>query len=138
MLGVEAPQPKSLLAASFLNLRVEMTYSHDLVSSGVLAVGAAALGYVITRRRAVALWCLALVVAHEACDLVVGFPHHVLGPASAGVGLGLYGRAPEVAFGLEAVFGASCVAWFRRARARRGRPVSRRTTWGLYLVFIVG
>ena len=84
------------------------------------------------------MWCAVLVLGHEVSDLIAGFEHHVAGPRSPTVGLGLYRRAPELALGLEVLLGVVCVAWFVRARTREGRPVSRVTVWALYAIFVVG
>ena len=144
--ALEAPHPASVLDASFANLTVEMTYSHDLVPALGLAALAAAGTYLLTVQstatRAVAsaagAWCGALVLGHEASDLVAGFEHHMAGPRSPSIGLNLYGQAPELALVLEALLGAACVAWFTRARARDGRPLSRTTVWSLYAIFVAG
>ena len=136
--GLEAPVPRSLFEASFANLHVAMPFTHDLVPTMGWAVLAAAVVYAATRRGAPAGWAAALVVAHEACDLLSGFSHWILGPATPAIGLNLYGRAPEVALLLEAAFGAGCTWWFVRARARAGRPLSGSTKWGLYATFVAG
>ncbi len=136
--GVEAPRPSSLLETSFLNMRVEMTYSHDLLPALLWCAVMAGVGYAITRRGAVAAWCAALVGIHEISDVVAGFQHHVLGPSTPIFTTNLYGRAPELAILIEAAFGAACVWWFIRARAASGRPISRSTTIGLYAVFVLG
>jgi hypothetical protein len=144
--GLEAPSPASVLDASFANLTVEMTYSHDLAPAFGLAAIAAAGAYIVTLQstatRAVAAvagaWCAALVLGHEASDLVAGFEHHMAGPRSPSIGLDLYRQAPELALVLEALLGAACVAWFTRARAREGRPLSRATVWSLYAIFVAG
>jgi hypothetical protein len=138
LLGLEAPRPDSMFAASFRDLEVQMPYSHDLVPAGLWALVAGAIAWGVTRSRAAMVWCAALVVFHEACDLVAGFEHHILGPSTASVGLDLYGRAPEAAILLEAALGAGCVLWFLRQRAASGRPVSIPTARALYLVFILG
>jgi hypothetical protein len=136
--GLEVPQPGSPLEATFQNLRVEMTYSHDLLPTLWWAAVFALLGLIIARNRRAAFWCGALVIIHTLTDLVTGFPHHVFGPDSATVGLNLYGRLPELSIVAEAVFGAACVGWFSRARARAGRPLFPGTALGLYAVFVLG
>jgi hypothetical protein len=137
-LGLEAPHPGSMLRATYQNLVVEMPYSHDLVPAIGLAAVMAAVGFALTRSAAIAGWCGALVVVHEVCDFLSGFRHRVLGPGTPDVGLDLYHRAPEVALGLEALFGAACLFWFLRARRVEGRPVSRGAARALYVLFIVG
>ncbi len=137
-LGLETPRPTSILQASFANLRVDMRYSHDLLPLLGLAALAGGAAYLLTRDHRVAGWCVALVVLHEMCDLLAGFPHHVVGPDSALIGLNLYGRAPELALLLDAGVGAACVWWFVRAEARAGRRVAPGTRRGLYALFVLG
>src|SRR5262249_14207077 len=125
--GLETPRPNSFFEASFGNLRVEMPYSHDLVPTFGWAALAALVVLAITRRAAPAAWAAALMVVHEACDLVCGFGHWILGPSTPTIGLNLYGRSPETALFIEAAFGAACTFWFVRARARAGRPLASST-----------
>ncbi len=136
--GVEAPSPGSLLDATFANLRVEMTFSHNLVPAllqGVV-VGGAVLA--VLRRPAVALACAGLVVLHVLCDYVVGFEHQVLGPDSLAVALNSYGRAPHLAILFELAFSVACVFWYHRSERLAGRPVPAGRRRALYAIFIVG
>lgn len=136
--GLETPVPGSLFSASFSNLRVEMPYSHDLVPTLAWAALAALVAFAVWRRAAPAMWSAALVLTHEACDLLAGFSHWVWGPGTPTVGLDLYGRAPETALVIEALFGVACTWWYLRSRARAGRPVRPATAYGLYAVFAGG
>lgn len=136
--GLETPAPNSLFEASFAALRVDMPYSHDLVTSFGWAVAAALIAFALFRRRAPALWSFTLILVHEACDLLAGFSHWVFGPGTPAVGLNLYNRAPEAALFLEAAFGAACTWWYLRARTRAGRPVAPATAYGLYATFVLG
>ncbi len=96
----------------FADMKIDMTFSHDLVPVlGWMAVFGV-LGYAITKSRSVALWSAGLVAFHEVADLVVGFPHHVMGRGSAEVGFGLYHSAPLGGWLLEAALSLGCVYWF--------------------------
>jgi hypothetical protein len=111
--GVEvmAPPPGAV-RPHFASMVVDMSYSHDVVPVVVWAAAMAAFAYVVTRNRAVALWAAGLVVVHEVADFVSGFSHFIHGPGTAEVGLGLYGRAPLAALGVELLVAVACVWWF--------------------------
>jgi len=136
--GVEAPEPASLLDATFANLRVDMTISHNLVPA--LAQGAVVGGIVlgVWRRPAIAAWCAGLVVFHVLSDYVVGFEHQLLGPGSPPVALNSYGRAPHAAILVELAFSVACILAYHRSEERAGRPVPARRRWALHAVFAAG
>lgn len=74
---------------------------------------------------------MGLVVFHEVCDLVVGYPHDLIrgvGP----IGMALYVEAPILAFLIEAAMAAAIVFWFCHRRAKSGQPVSTGTQVALY------
>lgn len=136
--GVEPTTPASLLDATFPNIDVHMTYSHNLVPGLIQGVIVFALVQLIWRDRPLALWCGALTVVHVLCDILVGFQHQLLGPDSPQVSLDTYGRAPFLAIGIELVFALGCVYVYLTSEARRGRPLTRRRSVALYAVFAVG
>ena len=136
--GVEPTKPASLLDATFPNIDVHMTYSHNLVPGLIQAVIVFALVQAIWRDRPLALWCGALTFVHVLCDLLVGFKHELLGPDSPQVSLDTYGHAPVVAIGIELVFALGCVFAYLKSEARQGRPLTRRRIFALYAVFAVG
>ncbi|MFA5939490.1 MAG: hypothetical protein WC809_09080 [Sinimarinibacterium sp.] len=136
--GIEPTQPASLLDATFPNLQVDMTYSHNLVPGLIQGALVFALVQAIWRDRALALWCGALTVVHVLCDLVVGFEHQLLGPDSPRVSLDTYGQMPQVAILIELVFALACVHFYVKGEARRGRPLSRARRTALYSAFAVG
>lgn len=136
LFGLEAPHPPGMFDATLIGLQVEMTWSHDLIPVIGWALLMAAAAFAITRSSAVAMWCGALVVVHEISDWIGGFTHHVYGPESMALGLGLYSRVPELSLLFEAALGVACTWWFVRARAKEGRPVSRRGAITLYSIFI--
>lgn len=136
--GVEPITPASLLDATFPNIDVHMTYSHNLVPAFVQGAIVCAVVQAIWRDRPLALWCGGLTVVHVLCDLVVGFPHQLLGPDSPQVSLDTYGRAPVLAIAIELIFALGCVFAYLRSESRRGRPVARRRVVALYAVFTIG
>ncbi len=138
LFGYEVPSPDSFLDATLLHLKVDMPISHDLLPVLGWALVMAALAALISRSRAVALWCGALVLVHELSDLLGGFKHYVYGNDSALIGLGLYNSIPELALLFEAMLGAGCVAWFVAARRQQGKPVSSGGVKILYAIFIGG
>jgi hypothetical protein len=138
LLGVEPVTPTSLLDATFRNLQVAMTYSHNLVPGLLQGVVVAGLVYAGFRNRSLALWCGALTVFHVLCDLVVGFEHQLWSADSARVSLDTYGTMPTVAVAIELVFSVACVYAYQRGERRRGRPLPRAQLAALYAVFVVG
>ncbi|MDF1781454.1 MAG: hypothetical protein P1U67_09180 [Alcanivoracaceae bacterium] len=138
LIGIETPHPAGLLDASLLNLHVDMPWSHDLLPVLGWAMLMSVIGWGVTRSKAVALWCGALVVVHEISDLLAGFNHYVAGTDSQLIGLGLYSRAPELALLFEGLLGVVCTAWFIRARRSEGCPVSKQGGYLLYAIFIGG
>jgi hypothetical protein len=136
--GVEPTHPASLLDATFPNLDVHMTYSHNLIPGLVQGVIVFAIVFAVWRDRPLALWCGALTVVHVLCDLLVGFKHELLGPDSPQVSLDTYGHAPVLAIAIELVFALGCVHAFLAGEKRRGRPLTRGRSTALYAVFVIG
>lgn len=136
--GVEPASPPSLLDATFNNLEVHMTYSHNVVPNlalGVL-VYAAVLGFY--RSQKLALWCFFLTCLHVWCDFIVGFQHQWLGPESTPIGLNSYARFPHLAILIELLFAWGCLGFYMWMRLRQGEPVARRQLVFLITVFTVG
>lgn len=138
LVGVERPHPDSMLDATFGNLSVAMTYSHNLVPVLIQAALVGAVVWLVTRQRDVAAWCAGLVVTHVLCDYVVGFEHQLLGPGSLAVGLNSYGRFPHLAILFELGFSVALVFTYHRLEARKGRVIDRRRRLLLYTLFVVG
>ena len=135
---VEPVSPPSLMDATFQNLQVAMTYSHNLVPGFVQGVVVGGLVYAWFRNRALAFWCGFLTTFHVLSDLVVGFEHQLLGPTSPRVSLDTYGTMPHVAVAIELAFSIACVYWYQLSERRRGRALPRSQLVALYAVFIVG
>ena len=136
--GVEPTKPASLLDATFPNIDVHMTYSHNLIPGFIQGLIVFAVVQLIWRDRPLALWCGALTVVHVLCDLLVGFKHELLGPHSPQVSLDTYGHAPVLAIAIELIFALGCVYAYLTSERRRGRPVTRGRSAALYAVFAVG
>lgn len=136
--GVEPASPPSLLDATFQNLQVAMTFSHNLLPGMAQGVIVFLIVQAFFRDRALALWCGALTVAHVLCDLVVGFEHQLLGPESVQVSLDTYGHAPYLAIFIELVFALACIHFYQRSGQHLGRALTRSRLMALYAVFTVG
>ena len=136
--GVEKPHPDSMLDATFQNLSVAMTYSHNFVPvlGQMIVVGLVV--FFVTRKRDVALWCAGLVVLHVLCDYVVGFEHQVLGLSSLSVGLNSYRRFPHAAILFELIFSLALVFVYHAMERARGRNIEPRRRYALYALFAVG
>lgn len=138
LLGIEPASPPSLFDASFKNLQVDMTYSHNLIPGLLqgLIVGVVVLA--LFRQRALAFWCGVLAAFHVLCDFVVGFEHQLLHADTATISMNTYGTMPQVAILIELAFAVACIAWYQHAERLRGQPVARGKLIALYVVFIVG
>lgn len=136
-LGVEPTLPANPMATSLSNMQVEMTYSHDLLPALgwiVLAV-LAGRGLFGSWRPGVTAGLLVLV--HLFCDAISGHTHHVFGPESAAIGLGLYASAPYLALVIEGVFTLGVLAWVLRTDAKRAVRRAR-STWVVWAAVFGG
>lgn len=138
LLNIEPASPPSIFDATFQNLKVSMTYSHNLIPAlmqGVVVIGVV---QVFFRDLPLALWCGVLTVVHVLSDLIVGFEHQLMGPDSVPVSLNTYGHAPYLAILIELAFALACIFYFQRSERRQGRPLDRKRLIALYAVFTVG
>jgi membrane-bound metal-dependent hydrolase YbcI (DUF457 family) len=138
LLNVEPVSPPSLMDATFQNLQVAMTYSHNLIPGFLQGAVVAGLVYLWFRNKTLAFWCGFLTVFHVLCDIVVGFEHQLLGPTSPQTSLNTYGTMPHVAVAIELVFSIGCVYWYQLSERRRGRALPPAQLVMLYAVFIIG
>lgn len=138
LLGVEATEPSSLFDATFQNLKVHMTYSHNLAPNLALGLISYAIVLGFYREQKLALWCAVLTVSHVWLDFIVGFEHQILGPDSASIGLNSYARFPHIAILIEWLFAMGCLVYYARTERRLGRPVSRKKMIWLAVAFSVG
>lgn len=136
--GLETVSPENFLNASFDGMQTNMLYSHNLVPVAILALGFGAATYAVLRDATVALWCFALIVFHELCDLVVGFEHNITTADSPSVGMSLYTTAPVAGILIEAAMCFALVWWFATQRAKDGHALSSGGKLGLNLVLVGG
>ncbi len=136
--GMETVSPENFFDASFAGMQTNMLYSHNLVPVTIWALGFTAVIYAVIRDVTVSLWCFALIVFHELCDLVVGFEHNLTNADSLAVGMKLYTVAPVAGLLIEVAMCAGLVWWFARQRANAGQTLSPRAKRGLYLVLVGG
>ncbi|MCF6433035.1 hypothetical protein, partial [Leisingera sp. MMG026] len=108
---------------------IDMRYSHDLLPVLGWALAAGFLVYIFFRNWVVTAWCFGLVILHELCDLVTGYPHNFHGPDTAEFGLQLWVVAPVAGTIAEAGLGVACVAWFLHRY-----KVSSSGKWTLFLL----
>lgn len=126
-LGVEATSPSNPMLVSLDNMQAEMTYSHDLLPTVLWFVVAVLAGRALFGGWRPGITAGVLILVHLLCDAVSGHTHHVFGPESPAIGLGLYATAPFVALGIEAIFTASMMAWVFATDAKNGVRRSRAT-----------
>ena len=136
--GVEPVHPPSILDATFQNLDVHMTYSHNLGPNLILGVVVFITILLVYKSRKLALWCAFLTCLHVWCDYIVGFEHQVWGPGSMSVGLNSYGKFAEGAILIELVFAWLCLVYYALVKKRQGLPVSRRRLAVLFILFSIG
>ncbi|MBM9579448.1 hypothetical protein JWG45_20090 [Leptospira sp. 201903070] len=136
--GIEPTIPTSLLDATFQNLQVQMTYSHNLIPAFIQGGIVSAVVFLVFKNGAFSFWCGFLTVFHVLCDLIVGFEHQILTPDSTVVSLNSYLYFPHVAILIEFVFSLGCIFWYVRAERKNGSTVSKRKLVWLILIFGVG
>ena len=137
-LGIEGFDPHNFLDFSFTHAQTDMYISHDILPVLGWAVGFALLVLLFFRNKIAAMWCFALIIFHEVCDLVVGFKHNIIGKDTASLGMNLYNEAPVTGLFLEAALCCGIVWWFIQTRKKKGKPVSARLQWVLYLLLVGG
>ena len=133
--GVEPTLPTHPMLASLSSMHAEMTYSHDLLPLPLWVLLALLAGRALFGEWRTGWVAGALVAVHALCDALSGYPHHLFGPDSAEVGLGLYVSAPYLAIFVEALFTAAVIAWVLRRDAKAGVRHSRTTLLVWALVF---
>lgn len=138
LVGVEPTKPDSILDATFHNLDVHMTYSHNVVPNLVLGVVVLVCVQAIWKNWKLSVACAFLTCLHVWSDFIVGFQHELLGPSSMKIGLNSYGRFPYVAILIEWLFALACLTYFIFAEKARGRTPARKKMILLYSTFTIG
>lgn len=136
--GLEPVKPDSILDATFNNLDVHMTYSHNVVPNLLLGVAVFFIVQLIWKNAKLALACAFLTCLHVWSDFIVGFQHELMGPSSMKIGLNSYGRFPYLAILIEWGFALVCLTYFVIAEKSQGRPVAKKRMVLLYSAFTVG
>lgn len=138
LFGVEPTKPDSILDATFNNLDVHMTYSHNVIPNLILGAVVLVLVQLTWKNFKLALAAAFLTCLHVWSDFIVGFQHELLGPDSMKVGLNSYGRFPYLAILIEWVFALVCLTYFVWAEKSKGRIVPRKRIIILYSAFTIG
>lgn len=112
----------------------DMRFSHDLIPVLGIAIVASFVSWLITRRRVIAIWAAALVLLHEAADMVSGYQHNVFGPDSTALGLNNYMTNPAQAIGFEAILILACLGFYQWNEQRAARSFA---TWKSVVLFFV-
>ncbi len=136
--GVEVTTPSSLLDATFQGLKVQMTYSHNLIPGILQGLVFGGVIFVVFRNRGFALWCGFLVVLHVLCDLLVGFEHQILDSNSPVISLNSYLYFPHLAILFEFLFSLACIFYYFHTEKKSGDPVSKQKAILLISVFSIG
>lgn len=138
ILGLEPTTPDNAMNVSLDTMRVDMTYSHDLLPM---------LGWIVLTilagRMLFGSWRPGwvggvLMLVHTVTDNLAGHPHNVFGPETHAVGTGLYQSAPYLAVAIEAVFTIGVMAWVLRNDSQAGVRRSRATYRVWAAVFVGG
>jgi hypothetical protein len=136
--GIEPASPASLLDATFQNLQVHMTWSHNLVPNLVLGLAVLAVVRLRYKQWKLALWCALLTSSHVWLDYIVGFEHQLLGADSMSLGLNSYHRFPHAAIFMEVIFAWICLFYYYRQGRKQGVAPSRKEIGYLCLAFSAG
>ena len=118
-------------------MKLEMTYSHDLVPALFMALLAGGIIHLIYRNRRWTAWVVGLVGFHEICDLFSGFAHNVWGLSTWRLGFDFYRQAPLTAYVIELGLALICTGYFLRQNRIRGiRPGKLKTGVLLGVIFL--
>jgi len=136
MLGVEQLIPANFFDSSFVNLAAKMPITHDVLPvigwSFLLGITI----FLVMRSKFLALASVALVLVHEVCDLIVGFPHNINGPNTMEIGLALYNHAPIFGLILEIALCIFCIWYFVSKTKNTDRELSQPVLIKLSVILI--
>ncbi len=137
-LGLEPTLPSDALDVTLESIVVDMLYSHDLYPQIAWFFIVFVAGTVIFKSTKFGLIGGAITLSHLLLDLVSGYPHHLFGPHTYEVGLGLYITNVYFAILIEAIF-ISIVLWFFfRRQSKWGIKRSRKNMLSIIGVFAGG
>ena len=133
--GLETTLPESLLDMTVSGLDVDMRFSHDIVPNIVWAALMFVIGYLVSRNWKIALTASFLTVLHVIMDLTIGYPHHINGPGTAGVGTSSFVTHPSLSFFIDMVVSVAMVYVFLNMEKKNGISRTKRNKRSLYLLF---
>lgn len=136
LIGIESITPQDFFQASFLNMRVDMTYSHDLLPVLCWSVGLAVLAGILFKNWLAAVWVFSLCILHELFDIAVGFTHYIFGPETTAFGFNLYNTQPITGILIEAIVCFGILTWYFKKRSDQGGPVAKNIKIGLYAILV--
>ena len=119
-LGLEPTKPNDAFDTTLGNMYVDMLYSHDLIPQIIWLLIVFITGRLLFKSNKIGLVGVVLLLGHFVLDFFSGHPHHIFGADTHLVGLGLYGTAPYLAIGIEAVFSAITLWYFFAQEAKKG------------------
>ena len=134
--GIESLTPHQFFQASFLNMRADMTYSHDLLPVVGWSVGLAIFAGVVCKNIVASVWVFILCALHELFDLAVGFKHYIFGPDTTALGLNLYNTQPVLGIAVEAIVCFGIVTWYLKKRSNQNAPVRKNVKIALYAILV--
>ena len=136
LMGIESLSPHQFFQASFLNMRVDMTFSHDLLPVLGWSVGLAIFAGIVCKNVLAAVWAFSLCILHELFDLAVGFKHYIFGSNTMAFGLNLYNTQPIIGIIIEALVCFGILTWYLKKRSDQGEPLSKNIKIGLYAILV--
>lgn len=136
LVGIESVTPEQFFQASFLNMRVDMTYSHDLLPVLGWSAGLAVFAGIVCRNVLAVVWVLALCILHELFDTAVGFTHYVFGPETTAFGFNLYNTQPVLGIIIEALVCFGILTWYLNKRSGQEATVATNVKIGLYAILV--
>jgi hypothetical protein len=137
-LGLEPTVPVDLLDVTLMNITVDMVYSHDLLPQFVWMALTFLIGWLLFKKKSIAIVGALLVLGHYLLDLVSGYPHHLFGADTQEVGLGLYYSNVYLAIVIEAVFTGIALAYYFSVDSKRSKPRSRKNRLQIAGLFVFG
>jgi hypothetical protein len=137
-LGLEPTLPSDALDVTLESIVVDMLYSHDLYPQIAWLFIVFVAGAVFFKSTKIGLIGAAITLSHLLLDLISGYPHHLFGPHTHIVGLGLYVTSVYLAILIEAIFISVALWFFFRRQSRWGINRSSKNVLSIIAVFAGG